>query len=109
MTKRVLFVCTANVDRSPTAEALLKGKEGFDVLSAGTWINAERRVSARLIDWADVIFVMEEHHKEDIIALNPESENKIIMLGITDIYLRNDPELIKILKTKLTKYLNIKW
>jgi len=78
MTKRVLFVCTANVDRSPTAEALLKGKEGFDVLSAGT-------------------------------ALNPESENKIIMLGITDIYLRNDPELIKILKTKLTKYLNIKW
>ena len=109
MTKRVLFVCTANIDRSPTAESLLKGKEGFEVLSAGTWINAERRVSARLIDWADVIFVMEEHHKEDIIALHPESENKIIMLGIPDIYLRNDPELIKILKTKLTKYLNIKW
>lgn len=109
MTKRVLFVCTANIDRSPTAEALLKRKEGFEVLSAGTWINAERRVSARLIDWADVIFVMEEHHKEDIIALNPESENKIIVLGIPDIYLRNDPELIKIFKTKLTKYLNIKW
>lgn len=52
---------------------------------------------------------MEEHHKEDILALNPESENKIIVFGIPDIYLRNDPELIKILKTNLTKYLNIKW
>jgi len=106
--KRILFVCTANIDRSPTAETLLKGKEGFEVLSAGTWINAKRRISERLIDWADTIFVMEDNHKEDVIALNPESENKITVLGIPDIYLRDTPELVKKLKTKLIKYLDIK-
>lgn len=52
---------------------------------------------------------MEDHHKKDIISLNPESEYKIIVLGIPDIYLRNDLELINILKIKLTKYLNIEW
>jgi len=108
-TERVLFVCTGNVDRSPTAEALLKDKKGFEVLSAGTYIHARRRVSERLIDWADVIFVMEEHHKEAILDLRPEAENKTIVLFIPDIYRRNSPELIETLKTKLTKHLNINW
>jgi len=52
---------------------------------------------------------MEEHHKEAVLALKPEAEKKIIVLDIPDTYLRDDPELIKILKTKLTKYLHIKW
>lgn len=107
--KRVLFVCTGNVGRSPTAEALLKGKEGFEVRSAGTWVNARRRVSESLVEWADIIFVMEQHHKETIIALKPEAENKITVLNIPDMYVRNDPELIKILKKKLARYLNINW
>lgn len=109
MAKRVLFVCTANMDRSPTAEALLKGRAGFEVRSAGTWINAHRRISLHHIDWADIIFVMEENHKEAIIAIKPEAEKKITVLNIPDIYSRNDPELIELLKTKLKKYLNINW
>ncbi|MEM2593881.1 MAG: hypothetical protein QXV96_03115, partial [Candidatus Bathyarchaeia archaeon] len=43
--KRILFVCTANVDRSPTAEAILKGIKGFEVQSAGIWPNARRRIT----------------------------------------------------------------
>ncbi len=107
--KRILFVCTANMDRSPTAEGLLKGRDGFQVLSAGTWIHAQRRISKGLIEWADMIFVMEEQHKEAILALKPEAEKKIIVLGIPDIYPRNHPELIKALKTKLSKHLNTNW
>lgn len=107
--KRVLFVCTANIDRSPTAEALLKNVEGFEVQSAGVWFNARRRISRELIDWADIIFVMEDFHKEVIMALKPDADKKIVVLNIPDIYSRNDPELISILKMKLAEFLKIDW
>jgi predicted protein tyrosine phosphatase len=105
--KRVLFVCSGNVDRSPTAEALLKGKEGLEVRSAGTWSGARKVVSKALIEWADAIFVMEEHHKEALKAIDPEAESKIIVLGVADSYLKGDPQLEKVLKEKLSKYFQI--
>jgi len=104
MVKRVLFVCSGNLDRSPTAEALLRGKEGLDVKSAGTWKNAHTVVSKELIDWADMIFAMEEHHKEVLREIDPKSGKKIIVLGVGDNYLKNDPELVNVLKEKLSKY-----
>lgn len=109
MPKKILFVCTGNIDRSPTAEDLLKGKEGFEATSAGTWMHAHRRISESTLDWADKIFVMEEEHKAAILYLKPDVENKIIVLNIPNNYLRNDPELVKTLKAKLSKHLNIKW
>jgi predicted protein tyrosine phosphatase len=104
MVKRALFVCSGNVDRSPTAEALLKGREGLEVKSAGTWEGAPTVVSKELIDWADTIFVMEEHHQETLKRIDAKAENKIIVLDIDDRYLRNDPELVRILKEKLSGY-----
>lgn len=107
--KRVLFVCSANIDRSPTAENLLKRVGGFEVQSAGTWLNARKRISKDLIEWADMIFVMEQQHKEAILAIKPDAEDKIVVFNIPDIYPRNDPELIEILKTKISEYLKIRW
>jgi len=107
--KRVLFVCTANIDRSPTAEELLKRVRGFEVKSAGVWFNARRRLTTDLIDWADIIFAMEGHHKEAILILKPEAKGKVIVLNIPDIYPKNDPELIEILKVKLSEHLKIRW
>jgi predicted protein tyrosine phosphatase len=107
MVKKVLFVCTANIDRSPTAEAFLKQKDGFEVKSAGTWQHARNRITEQLIDWADIIFVMEICHKEALLTLNPKSENKIIVLNIPDIYSRNNLELIIMLKEKLSNFLQI--
>ncbi|RLF08968.1 MAG: phosphotyrosine protein phosphatase [Thermoprotei archaeon] len=107
--KRVLFVCTGNMYRSPTAEDLLKSKEGFEVKSAGTWPHAPRRVSRELIEWADVIFAMEEEHKLYITSIAPEAEGKVVVLGIPDIYDRDDPELIEVLKEKLSRHLGVKW
>jgi len=109
MTKRVLFVCTGNMDRSPTAESLLSGKEGFEVKSAGTWIHARKRISKNLIEWADLIFVMERYHKHVILSICPEAEEKVIVLDIPDMYRRNDPELVEILKRKLEEHLKIVW
>jgi len=103
--RRVLFVCSGNIDRSPTAEALLKGKEGFDVKSAGTWEGARTVVSKELVDWADMIFVMEEHHKEALLKIDPKADAKIVVLDVGDHYLKGDPELTGILKKRLSRYL----
>jgi len=109
MVVRVLFICTGNMDRSPTAERLLNDREGFEVTSAGTWIHAKRRITKNLIDWADAIFVMEEKHKEAVLGTSPEAASKIVVLDIPDLYKRDDLELKQILKVKLSEYLKVKW
>ncbi len=76
-------------------------------LSAGIWKHARRPVSRELIDWAVHIFVMEERQREAILALKPEAGQKIAVPRIPDIYVRNDPELVEILKARLSKYLQI--
>ena len=102
-----MFVCSGNVDRSPTAEALLREREGFEVKSAGTWDGASKVVSKELIDWAEMIFVMEEHHREALIKIDQNAEAKIVVLGVDDNYLKGDPELLRILKEKLSGYFGI--
>ncbi len=105
MVRKILFVCSGNIDRSPTAEALLKGRNDFEVKSAGTWSGAPNVVSKELIDWADMIFVMEEKHREALKAIDQKADKKIIVLGIDDTFLKDDPDLIWLLKEKLTNYL----
>ena len=103
--RKVLFVCSGNIDRSPTAEALLKGKQGFEVKSAGTLPSAPMVISKELIDWADIIFVMETTHKEAMLSIDPTVAGRIVVLGIEDRYMQGDPELVRILKKRLSKYL----
>lgn len=105
MAMKVLFVCSANVSRSRTAEELFMNKEELEVKSAGTRWTARKKVSEEIINWADKIFVMEQHHKDHIIKKKPEAEKKIIVLDIPDIYGRNDPLLIEALLDKLENHL----
>ncbi len=60
-----------------------------------------------MIDWADIIFVMEKKHKQRILekfrAENPQK--KIIVLDIEDNYQFMDVELIEELRTKVDSYL----
>ncbi len=109
MVVKVLFVCTGNMDRSPTAESLLKGRQGFEVTSAGTWTHANRIISKDLIDWADVIFAMELEHKEAILGICPGAEQKVVVLNVPNMFSKNDPELVKILKDRLSGYLKVDW
>jgi len=106
MVERVLFVCSGNIHRSPTAADMFEDRKGFEVKSAGTSIGASNPVSAELVEWADKIFVMEEEHRKLIVRQLPETASKITVLGIEDIYYRDDPRLTAILKKKLESYFN---
>ena len=103
---KLLFVYKENIQRSPNAEDLFKGSKKHDVRYAGTSYFAVKRINKKDIKWVDKIFVMEQYHQKYIEEKYPLSKEKeIIVLNIPDIYYRNDPELINILKEKLKEYL----
>lgn len=97
---KVLFVCTGNLDRSPTAEQIFRSYPGIQARSAGTSELAPTRTSRELVEWADLILVMEEEHAKFIILNYPEQRSKIKVLGIEDVYMRDDPALRQIIKQK---------
>ncbi len=99
--KRILFVCTGNVDRSRTAEDLVLRSGGYEVRSAGTWAGAVRNLSMEDIEWADRIFAMEDRHRATILRMVPAAQEKITILGVPDIYRRHDPKLVELLERRL--------
>lgn len=103
--KRILFVCSQNRLRSPTAEAVFSEYPQLEALSAGTNHDAETPLSGDLIEWADVIVAMEKTHKTKISQkFRSQLANKrIVVLSIPDNYDYMQPELIKILKAKLPR------
>jgi len=62
----LLFVCSENRLRSPTAERVFSDYPGVNAIGAGTNSDAETTVTGDLIEWADVVFVMEKSHKNKI-------------------------------------------
>ena len=106
MVKKILFVCSGNIHRSPTAAKLFNDRKGFEVRSAGTSSGVLNPVDVELIGWADEIFVMEEEHRVTIVRQYPGAASKITVLGIEDNYCRDDPQLKAILKEKLEFYFN---
>ena len=56
---RLLFVCGRNRVRSPTAEQLFSAVPGVETCSAGVSPDADQPLTADLIQWADMVFVME--------------------------------------------------
>lgn len=106
--ERLLFVCTANIDRSPTAESLYAGDPRYEVLSAGTAPFALVPISKRMLEWADRVFVMSErqdHHKSELLKRFPELTLDIVDLDIEDRWYRGDPELVRILLERLEPHL----
>ena len=100
---RVLFVCTANRLRSPTAEDLFRDWPGIEAISAGTDSEAPRTLTRELVASADLIFAMESSHRERIRKKYKQRphDSRIIALHIPDEYERGAPELIALLKAKV--------
>ncbi|WP_180970131.1 low molecular weight protein tyrosine phosphatase family protein [Deinococcus planocerae] len=97
---RVLFVCTRNRLRSPTAEALFRTHPGWEVASAGTARDANTPLTRDLLEWADVAVCMEKGHRDWI---RPKikgalSDDRLLTLGIPDEYEFMDPDLVTLLE-----------
>ncbi len=106
----ILFVCSKNRWRSPTAEAIYRNNSRFNVRSAGINTSARKRIAATDINWADLILVMENKHKKRITSEYSYLElPQIIVLDIPDEYQYMDEELISIIKISTENILkNIK-
>jgi len=93
----VLFVCTMNKWRSPTAEKMYAKHQFINTRSCGTSQKARRTISAVDIKWADVIFVMEDKHQQKLRSRFPGemTYTEIHVLDIPDEYHFMDPELIQ--------------
>lgn len=105
--QRILFVCSRNKLRSPTAEQLFSQEPGLEVLSAGTERDADVPVTPELIAWADRIFAMERTHRAKLQQrFKPHLDGKpIVCLGIPDDYAFMDPALIALLERKVRPFL----
>lgn len=106
----ILFVCTANICRSPVAEAVLRnrlqerGMDDWTVRSAGTWAIQERgaaqnsitvladqgiditdhrsrMVNREMLTEADLILCMESGHVEALKAEFPDAARRIHLLS----------------------------
>lgn len=105
--KHLLFLCSKNKLRSPTAEFVFADCPGVEVDSAGLSNDADVVVSEEQLEWADVILVMEKIHRSKLNRRFPSAlgGKRIAILDIPDQYEFMDEELIRILKSKCAPYL----
>jgi predicted protein tyrosine phosphatase len=106
--KKLLFVCSENRLRSATAEAVFSEYEGVEAIGAGTNKDAATPVSGDLIEWADVILVMETIHRDKISTKYKKllKGKKLVVLDIPDNYQRMQTELIHLLEAKVSMYIS---
>ncbi|MEQ9094821.1 MAG: hypothetical protein RIE32_01005 [Phycisphaerales bacterium] len=109
-TTRVLFVCGKNRWRSPTAEQVFAGNPdhpGIECLSAGLSPESPTHVSVELVQWADLIFVMEPVHKTKLAARFRDhlANTRVVCLNIPDRYREMDPALIELLERRVPPHL----
>ncbi|HVF85402.1 MAG TPA: hypothetical protein VM821_05440 [Abditibacteriaceae bacterium] len=100
---RVLFLCSRNRLRSPTAEETFRGRAGWEVASAGLAPDADEKLSQETLDWADIIFVMESAHRRKLVQkFGAHLRNKrIICLDVSDDYEFLQPELVALLTQRI--------
>lgn len=105
--KNVLFVCSGNRLRSPTAEQVFSHRSDLEVASAGTNHDAANPLTLELVEWADVIFVMEKAHRSKLrkqFAAALKSK-RVVCLDIADKYAFMEPALVRVLEIKLSRHL----
>ena len=93
---KILFVCSMNQWRSPTAEKIYADKPFLQVRSGGTNKHARRSVTSTDLQWADIVCVMETKHQQRLLAQYPGEMafKKIQVLDIPDNYQFMAPELV---------------
>ena len=105
---QILFVCSRNQWRSPTAESIYRNRHGWSVRSAGTSHKARRKITEADLEWADIVFVMETQHKRQLRSRfgSLMDDVELVNLDIPDEYQYMDPELVELLEDGVEGYLN---
>ncbi len=104
----LLFVCSRNQWRSPTAERVVRAWGGDHAArSAGTSSGARVRVTEKSLAWADAVFVMEKRHRDILrerfgAALR---DLEVVVLDIPDAWEADDPELVALLDRRIREEL----
>jgi predicted protein tyrosine phosphatase len=101
---KLLFICNIGQNRSKTAAEIFS--KSYETKYFGIYIEYSKKAK-ELLDWADVVFVMEEHQRKFIADNYPKQyiTKRILNLEIIDSYKYNQPELIKILKERVNDWL----
>lgn len=105
--QRLLFICSRNRLRSPTAERVFAGYPGVEVASAGLAPDAEEVLTPEHLDGADLIFVMERAHQAKLKRQFGRylKGKKVVCLDIPDRYQYMQPELVTLLEQRVTSHL----
>jgi predicted protein tyrosine phosphatase len=103
----VLFVCSRNRLRSPTAEQVFASRGDIEVESAGLAPDADTPLNAELVEWADLIFVMEPMHRRKLQQRFRRhlKRARVICLDIPDDYAFMDPALVTLLEARVPRHL----
>jgi len=107
LTRHILFVCSRNRLRSPTAEQVFADWPGIETASAGLSPDAETPVIPELLAWADTIFVMERVHRARLSErFRPHLRHaRVICLEIPDDFDFMAPALVRLLEAKVPAHL----
>jgi predicted protein tyrosine phosphatase len=105
--KNVLFICSQNKLRSPTAEQVFARYPDIETASAGLNNDAENPLTGELVEWADLIFVMEQTHRAKLQQQFKRylKRAKVICLDIPDNYAFMEPALLSVLEARVPKFL----
>jgi predicted protein tyrosine phosphatase len=105
--KTVLFVCSRNQLRSPTAEQLFSARTDIEVASAGLDPKCGNPVTPELLEWADIVFVMERSHRTKLSQRFRAhlKAARVICLDIPDDYGFMDPALVELLQARVPRHL----
>lgn len=105
---RALFICHYNRKRSATAERIFGKDPGLDVRSAGTSSEAMVQVNERMLDWADIVFVMDDEQASALRHAFPthSAAKNAVILHIKDDYHFLDPELVQLLRERVTPHVD---
>ena len=104
---RALFICHFNKKRSATAERVFGKDPTLEVLSAGTSDEALVQVNQRMLEWADIVFVMDDEQVRELQRMFPGHPvvDRLVCLEIRDVYHFLDPELVTLLQERTLPHL----
>jgi predicted protein tyrosine phosphatase len=107
MHRRVLFVCSQNKLRSPTAEAVFADLPEVDVDSAGLNHDAVVPLSPEQVRWADLICVMEKSHRNRLTKRFRKhlAGKRVVVLDIPDNYEYMEPALVELIKRRCAPFI----